>query len=212
MIGQVKGGREGVMVIHLICRVASQILAWLVEHTPSWVKPNHVTILRIVLVAPVAILFGNSQNFWSAVVLALAVLSDALDGALAKARGQQSKLGEWLDPLADKLLIVTLLIEDMTLFGWSHFLAEFVITAIALEVALTIGRFIKVWLGKSGGSNGWGRTKMHFQSAAVICLVIGAGWTLAAANLYLGVAVVLAALSFVGHFRGTFARSQSAAR
>jgi CDP-diacylglycerol--glycerol-3-phosphate 3-phosphatidyltransferase len=198
-------------MVVLICRVASQVLAWLVARTPSWVKPNHVTIFRIVLVAPVAILFGNSQNFWSTVVLALAVLSDALDGALAKVRKQKTKLGEVLDPLADKLLIVTLLIEDVALFGWSHFLAEFVIGAIALEVALTIGRIIKMLLGKSGGANEWGKTKMHFQSAAVICVVIGAGWTLAAANLYLGVAVVLAAMSFIGHFFGTFVRNQPAA-
>ncbi|MBU1146362.1 CDP-alcohol phosphatidyltransferase family protein [Patescibacteria group bacterium] len=191
---------EIIAIGRFLPRFPKQVLARIVECIPSRIKPNHITFLRIVLVAPVAILFGYGYSFWSTVVLALAVISDAVDGALAKARGEISSLGEWLDPFADKLLVVSLL-----LVGQSRFPAEFVISAIALEIALTVGRLFKWLFGKSNGANCWGKIKMHFQSAAVIGLVVGAGWTIAAANLYLGVAVVLAAMSLVGHTRNFFA-------
>ncbi len=190
----------------LLERLLKYVLGWVVGHIPKCVKPNYITALRIALVAPAASLLDYGHNFWSTAVIALAVMSDAIDGALARASGEQSKLGEWLDPLADKVFVITFLV-----FGRSHFLSEFVVLAIALEVALILGRLIKWWFGKSNGANGWGKMKMHFQSAAVISLVIGAGWTLAAANLYLGVAVVLAAMSLAGHVYDFFARSQPTA-
>lgn len=181
-----------------------RLLAWIVKFVPRWMKPNHISAGRIAQVPLVAVLFGYGQNLWATVFLTIAVASDAIDGALAKARGQKSRLGEVLDPLADKLLVVTVLIVDGRLSGWSHFPLEFIIAAVALEGALTAGRPIKSWLGKSNGANRWGKMKMWFQSAAIFCLVAGDGWTLAAANFYLGVAIVLAAMSLVGHIRDVF--------
>lgn len=185
--------------IRAVERAAEWVLAWVVQSIPRWVKPNHVTGLRIVLVPPIAVLSGYGENFLATVLLALAVASDAIDGALARARGEKSKLGEVLDPFADKLLILTVLLVDWLFHGWSHLPPEFVLLAVALEIALVIGRLIKWWRGKSNGANDWGKVKMQFQSASVIGLVIGVGWTIAAANLYLGVAVLAAVGSFVGH-------------
>lgn len=189
-------------------RLPKCVLGWIVGHIPKCVKPNHISAARIALVPLVAVLFGYGQNFWATVSLTIAVASDAIDGAVAKIRGQKSKLGEVLDPLADKLLIITLLVEDVVLFGWSHFPFEFIVSAVAMEGVLIGGRPIKNWLGKSNGANKWGKMKMWFQSAAIFCLVAGAGWTLAAANLYLGVAIVLAAMSLAGHIRDIFERKQ----
>lgn len=187
-------------------RAIDRSLAWVVQRIPRWMKPNHISAGRIALVPFVAVLFGYGQNFWASVFLTIAVASDAVDGALAKARGQKSRLGEWFDPCADKLLVVTLLILDGRLSGWSHFPFEFIILAVALEVALTMGRPIKSLFGKSNGANRWGKMKMWFQSVAVFGFVVGDGWTIAAANLYLGVAVILAAMSLAGHIRDIFAR------
>lgn len=197
-------GRLLALIVEFVA--IDRLLAWIVKFVPTWMKPNHISAGRIALVPLVAVLFGHGQNFWATVFLTIAVASDAIDGAVAKIRGQKSKLGEWLDPCADKLLIVTLLILDGWLSGWSHFPLEFIISAVALEGVLIVGRPIKSWLGKSNGANKWGKMKMWFQSAAVFCLVAGDGWTIAAANLYLGVAVVLAAMSLAGHIRDIFTR------
>lgn len=68
--------------------------------------PNLISFLRIILVVPV-VLTLLSDDFSTALVLfAVAGLSDALDGFLAKHYHWESRLGSILDPLADKLLLV----------------------------------------------------------------------------------------------------------
>ena len=69
--------------------------------------PNLITIARILLV-PLIILLLISEDFgWAFLVFAVAGLSDAADGALARATNTQSEVGAYLDPLADKLLLVS---------------------------------------------------------------------------------------------------------
>jgi len=69
--------------------------------------PNMVTLARIALV-PVLILLLKSQDYTSGlVVFVIAGASDALDGYLAKRLNLQSRLGAILDPVADKLLLVS---------------------------------------------------------------------------------------------------------
>jgi cardiolipin synthase len=69
--------------------------------------PNVISVFRIVLVAPV-IYFLLTEKFSIALVLfTVAGLSDALDGYLAKRFAWTSQLGSFLDPLADKLLLVS---------------------------------------------------------------------------------------------------------
>jgi cardiolipin synthase len=69
--------------------------------------PNLITVLRILLVAPIAWVLLQ-QNFVLALALFfIAGFSDALDGFLAKQYGWTSRLGALLDPLADKALLVT---------------------------------------------------------------------------------------------------------
>lgn len=69
--------------------------------------PNAITISRVALV-PVLVLLLRDQRFPSALaVFALAGLSDALDGYIAKRYGLVSQFGAILDPLADKILLVT---------------------------------------------------------------------------------------------------------
>ncbi len=67
---------------------------------------NLLTLLRLLLVAPTLIQLRRPERRRTALVyLALAMLTDALDGPLARARGEVSPLGELLDPIADKLLL-----------------------------------------------------------------------------------------------------------
>lgn len=72
--------------------------------------PNLLCVLRILLVYPVAhgILLGHYPQVLA--LFAIAAFSDALDGFLAKRFGWDSELGKLLDPLADKLLLVTVFI------------------------------------------------------------------------------------------------------
>ena len=68
---------------------------------------NQLTILRIVLVPAFVLLVVYERLGAALTVFAIAGITDALDGLIARRTGQRTSLGAWLDPMADKLLLVT---------------------------------------------------------------------------------------------------------
>jgi len=82
-----------------------------------WTIPNILTVVRILL-TPVFVIAYTSENFNLAWILfAIAGLTDALDGFLARIWNQRTQLGAMLDPLADKTLLVTSFL-CLSLKGW----------------------------------------------------------------------------------------------
>ena len=67
---------------------------------------NQITLLRVLLVPAFIILVVYGYLGWALITFAIAGLTDLLDGVIARRAGQQSSLGAWLDPMADKLLAV----------------------------------------------------------------------------------------------------------
>lgn len=72
--------------------------------------PNAICVARIALVVPIAITLLDGDFVATLWLFALAAFSDGLDGYLAKRFGWTTELGKFLDPLADKLLLVTVFI------------------------------------------------------------------------------------------------------
>ena len=68
---------------------------------------NQLTLLRMLLIPAFVILVVYGHLGWALVVFAVAGITDALDGLIARRSGQKSNLGAWLDPMADKLLLVS---------------------------------------------------------------------------------------------------------
>jgi cardiolipin synthase len=87
--------------------------------------PNILTLGRIILILPFAMLFfhGSVLTRWEALALfVLAAVTDWLDGHLARRLRQESALGRMMDPIADKLLVTTaiiLLVATGNITGWS---------------------------------------------------------------------------------------------
>ncbi len=73
-----------------------------------WTAPNQLTLLRLIFVPFVIINVMDSNYGWALVLFVLAGLSDALDGTLARMLDQKTVLGQYLDPIADKLLLSSL--------------------------------------------------------------------------------------------------------
>lgn len=74
--------------------------------------PNALTVSRILLIPVFVVFFMDptpERSLWAAGVFGLAALTDALDGYLARRWGQVTSLGQLLDPIADKLLVLTAL-------------------------------------------------------------------------------------------------------
>ena len=68
---------------------------------------NQLTLLRMLLIPLFVILVLYGHLGWALTVFATAGITDGLDGLIARRSGQRTTLGAWLDPMADKLLLVT---------------------------------------------------------------------------------------------------------
>ncbi len=75
--------------------------------TSALTPANQLTLLRMLLIPAFVILVVYGYFGWALVVFVAAGLTDALDGVIARRSGQKTTLGAWLDPMADKLLLVT---------------------------------------------------------------------------------------------------------
>ena len=69
--------------------------------------PNQLTLLRMMFLPFIVINLIGHNYLWALVLFMLAGLSDGLDGLLARRLKQQTQLGQYLDPVADKLLLST---------------------------------------------------------------------------------------------------------
>jgi len=72
--------------------------------------PNLICVLRILLVVPIVISLLDSEFTMALMLIFVAGFSDGLDGFLAKRFDWRTRLGGWLDPLADKFLLVTVML------------------------------------------------------------------------------------------------------
>ena len=73
-----------------------------------WTAPNQLTLLRLIFIPLVITNVLDSNWRWALGLLVLAGMSDALDGWLARMLDQRTLLGQYLDPIADKLLLSSL--------------------------------------------------------------------------------------------------------
>jgi len=98
--------------------------------------PNLITLVRILLVVPIAVSLVHEQLDTTLALFAIAAASDALDGFLAKRFGWESVLGSILDPIADKLLLATLFVTMAVLRLVPMWL---MIAALARDVIIVAG-------------------------------------------------------------------------
>jgi len=105
--------------------------------------PNALCILRMLLVVPVAWLLAAGEYQLTLWLFAFAGFTDGLDGFLAKRFGWMSELGRILDPLADKILLVSVFITLAVLGVVPVWLAA---TAVARDVIITAGAITYNWL------------------------------------------------------------------
>jgi len=160
---------------------------------------NRLTLARI-LMLPLLVLFLVQGSYLSrtiaALLFAVAAFTDWLDGHLARIRGQVTPLGEILDPVADKLLMVAALLPLVALGEVDSWIVgvilgrEFLVTALR-AVALQHGKVVPAnWLGK------W---KMGLQVAAVFFLILAL--LPPAGTLLIWAAMIVAVVSGVDYFR-----------
>jgi cardiolipin synthase len=131
--------------------------------------PNLLCVLRILMVYPVAHWILQERYADVMLLFAVAASTDALDGFLAKRFGWTSKLGKLLDPLADKLLLVTVFI-CLSLNG----VVPWVLTGLVLlrDLVIVFGALTyKVLFGPVNG-NPTIASKINTLAQIVFCLAV----------------------------------------
>jgi cardiolipin synthase len=101
---------------------------------------NQLTILRMLLIPAFVILLLYGYRGWALVTFLTAGITDLLDGLIARAAGQKTTLGAWLDPMADKLLLVTMFVM-LTLPGIgsaNQLPVWFTVLVISRDVAIVL--------------------------------------------------------------------------
>lgn len=144
------------------------LAATVLKLIPTSVLPNHLTVLRMLLVLPTVALLADERYTWGIALFFFAGATDVLDGALARTRKQITEWGILFDPIADKLLIGAVLL----LVVLQHVNVVIGIALLVAETALVIGGWIRKRRGIIEPAGKWGKAKMAFESAGVIFLLI----------------------------------------
>lgn len=163
--------------------------------------PNILTVLRILLVPVLLVaLLGESEHgdLLAAVAFAVASLTDAIDGYLARSRDSITTFGKLMDPVADKLLIIAALVALVSLERLSGWVAMVI---IAREFAVTVTRLAATQQGVVVAAGTWGKAKTIVQVIAVFCLIAFDPSPLAV-DLLVYVAVAITVASGIDYFFG----------
>ncbi|MFH1430053.1 MAG: CDP-alcohol phosphatidyltransferase family protein [Candidatus Uhrbacteria bacterium] len=136
---------------------------------PKSVTPNQVTTFRFVM-TPVVLFFVLRGDYRIGLVLfVLTAITDSVDGAMARTRNQVTEWGKAYDPLADKVLIMSMIFGVVV--RELDAIIGFVIVAIE---AIILGL---AWYGRAHGrslqANRWGKIKMVLEVVGVSLLLLG---------------------------------------
>jgi CDP-diacylglycerol--glycerol-3-phosphate 3-phosphatidyltransferase len=136
--------------------------------------PNTITLIRISVVPLLLfmpLMLGPVGSQVMAWLFIAAILTDLLDGYIARSWKMVTRLGKLLDPLADKLLVTTALIMMLAVERLGHWEAGMVVIIVARELAVTGLRGIASAEGHVVAASGAGKLKAVAQNAAVIALL-----------------------------------------
>ncbi len=181
---------------------------------------NGLTLSRLVAIPVLMVLLlmrfpGHDQA--AAALFILFSFTDTLDGQLARRRGTVSDLGKFLDPLADKLFVLSVLIvlvQEGLVAAWV------VVVIFSRELIITILRSVCASQGRVIAAAPLGKTKTVMQMSAVTLLILQRPypWLIPVADVAVGVAIVFtvwSGLDYIWRFRyllGPFDSSQLAGR
>lgn len=171
----------------------------IVASLPSWLHPNHITLLRLIVICPTlaASLWLGWPRSASVAIAAAGVISDGLDGTMARLRNQKTAVGAMLDAVADKLLVI----PPLWILGFAA-IEPFIFWLLVARDLTIVGYTLAAlaWREKLAvRSNRLGK----WYIAAVFCLLLALLLRVPklAADLTAGVAVVVGFISLPYYWR-----------
>lgn len=157
--------------------------------------PNAITVSRILLIPVFVLCFLEPTPYRSivaAAVFGLAALTDAVDGYVARRWGQVTRLGKILDPIADKLLVLTAL---FLLVDFDRVQAWVAIVLAGRELAVTGLRGVAAREGIDLTPETTGKVKMAAQVVAILFLILDEAVPVSLNFHHWGTAILFASLA-----------------
>jgi CDP-diacylglycerol--glycerol-3-phosphate 3-phosphatidyltransferase len=149
--------------------------------------PNLLTMGRIVAIPFFVWLLDTPtpvRGFWACIVFTAAAITDVLDGYLARKLGVVSVLGKFLDPLADKLIVMAALVWMVPM---GRIAAWVVVVLLAREISVTGLRSVAASEGVVISAGAEGKTKTALQMIGIVALLLGFPYHLSYLGIDLGV-------------------------
>ena len=163
---------------------------------------SKITLIRVAFIPAFMVLMylsGGQSNLWmwiSLAVFVVASLTDYVDGYIARKYNQVSDFGKFLDPLADKLLVIA----AMTMFcQWGAFPAWALMIVLTREFAVTGLRLVAVGKGKVIAA-GWSGKIKTASTMIGLCVLMGFPQVALLQWIVMGVIVVTTVYSGVEYF------------
>ncbi len=139
------------------------------KYWPRQITPNHLSWVRVSIGLLLFILLFNFRNDNGLFILPLfliGALTDFLDGPIARCLNMKTKLGEALDPVADRILLIPVFIYTIIDYQVLLFFIIFFEVANAFLALISQGKNV------FEGSNIFGKTKMFLQSVVLIAILL----------------------------------------
>ncbi len=155
--------------------------------------PNFLSLFRILTVLPIIYLLQIDWYVLAALIFFISSLTDYFDGYLARKYSIESELGAFLDLIADKILVVAILVWLVFLFA-NQALTIISILIILREIVITSFRYYLVSIEADPElikANKYGKLKTAFQFFSILFLILSPSLT----NLYLTTSLVLLSVS-----------------
>lgn len=144
------------------------LMKYVINLVPDFIKPNHFTIARMVLTPFVLWLLLIESYHFGVPAFILVAFTDTIDGSLARWRKQVTNWGAFYDPIADKMLIGSVVVLILI----QHVNSIIAIGVILLEVLMVLGGWYKRQRGTVLHANVWGKVKMLLQFLGVLFLLM----------------------------------------
>jgi len=139
----------------------------------SFTVPNLLSLSRIVLIPLLVYLMYVKSWVLALVLFAAASLTDLLDGWSARKLKQESEFGIFIDPLADKFLVISMLAAIMALDRYLQIFDFWMIAVIVgRDVLITFMRYLAIRRGETLRTSRFGKVKTAFQMVSIVIIIM----------------------------------------
>ena len=139
----------------------------------KWNLANFLSYSRIILIPLFIYLLAVNDLMLALIVFGIASITDFFDGWVARRFNQESEFGKFIDPIADKFLVIASLIAIIWLDPYFRGYDSWMIVVIAgRDVLITVMRWLAIRKGRSLRTSRFGKFKTAFQMISIVLILM----------------------------------------